>query len=39
MAEVVADVSEVNQEGLRTMLKSWVEKQFDLIVNSTTNEE
>lgn len=37
--KVVADVSEVNQEGLRTMLKSWVEKQFDLTVNSTANEE
>lgn len=39
MVKVVTDVSEVNQEGLRTMLKWWVEKQFDLIVNSAANEE
>lgn len=39
MTEVVTDVSEVNQEGLRTMLKWWVGKQFDLIVNLTAREE
>ena len=39
--EVVTDVSEVDQEGLRTWLKWWGEKQFDSIVNSTAeaNEE
>lgn len=35
----VRDVNVVNQEGLRTMLKGRVEKQFDLTVNSTANEE
>lgn len=39
MVEVVTDVNEVYQEGLRTVLKWWVEKQFDLIVDSTANEE
>jgi len=33
--EVVTDVSEVDQGGLRTRLKWWREKQFDSIVNST----
>lgn len=33
MVELVTDVNEVNQEGLRAVLKWWVEKQFDLIVD------
>lgn len=33
--EVVTDVSEVNQEGLRTRLKWWGEKHFDSLVKST----
>lgn len=39
--EVVTDVSEVNQEGLRTRLKWWGEEQFDSLVKSTAeaNEE
>lgn len=39
MVELVTDVNEVNQEGLRAVLKWWVEKQFDLIVDWTANEE
>lgn len=39
MVELVTDVNEVNQEGLRAVLKWWVEKQFDLIVGWTANEE